>query len=69
MLVTPDGLMEIRLQNVEFTKKIKGEDEIRHKARIITYVDMTKKRLKLVSLLTNDMEMSTEEIIAIYRQR
>ena len=69
MLVTPDGLMEIRLQNVEFTKKIKGEEEIRHKARIITYVDMTKKRPKLVSLLTNDTEMSTGEIIAIYRQR
>ena len=30
---------------------------------------MTKKSPKLVSLLTNDMEMSTEEIIAIYRQR
>ena len=69
MLVTPDGLMEIRLQNVEFTKKIKGEGEIRHKARIITYVDMTKKSPKLVSLLTNDMDMSPEEIIAVYRKR
>lgn len=69
MLITPDGLMEIRLQTVEFTKKIKGGNNIRHKARIITYVDTTKQKPKIISLLTNDMEMPPEEIIAIYKKR
>jgi len=69
MTVTPDGFVEFRVQTVEFAKKIKGDNEIRHKARIITYVDITKRKPKLVSLLTNDMDMSPEEIIAIYRKR
>ena len=33
------------------------------------YVDLNKKNPKLISLLTNDMEMEAEEIIAIYRKR
>ena len=43
----------------------------RHKARIATYVDLTKKKPKVISLLTNDMgmDMDMEEIIAIYRKR
>lgn len=60
MYQTPDGLMEVRIQDVTFTKKTSGGETIIHNARIITHVD-TKKR-KLISLLTND-------IIVIYRQR
>ena len=67
MYQTPDGLMEVRIQNVTFSKKINGGETIIHNARIITHVD-TKKR-KLISLLTNDMDSDTNDIIAIYRQR
>ena len=67
MYQTADGFMEVRIQHVEFVKHVKGADTIRHKARIITYVDVNKR--KLVSLLTNDMESDPAEIIAIYRQR
>lgn len=38
-----------------------------HNARIITYVDINK--CKLISLLTNDMDLDPNEIIAIYRKR
>ena len=69
MTITPDGLMEIRIQDVVFTKKVKNGDDIKHKARIITYVDLKKKKPKLIPLLTNDMDMSPEDIIDIYRKR
>ena len=69
MYMTPEGLMEHRVQHVEFKKRVKDGEDIRHKARIITYVDLNKKKTKLISLLTNDMEMEVEEIIAIYRKR
>lgn len=68
MYMTPDGLMEIRSQEVIFSKRVKGVGNIRHKTRIITYVDMRQKA-KLVELLTNDMEMAPEDIIEIYRKR
>lgn len=67
MYQTPDGLMKVNIQHVEFVKQIKGGDAIHHKSRIITYSDVKKRRL--ISLLTNDMESASEEIIAIYRQR
>lgn len=67
MYQTPDGLMEVRVQNVEFVKQKKGGEIIRHKARIITYCDARKH--KLISLLTNDMDSDPDETIAIYRQR
>ena len=67
MFQTPDGLMEVRIQNVEFVKQIRGGETIHHKSRIITYVDAKKR--KLISLLTNDMDSDPDEIIAIYRQR
>ena len=67
MYQTPDGLMKVRIQNVEFVKQLKDGETIHHKSRIITYVDICKH--KLISLLTNDMESEPEEIIAIYRQR
>ena len=64
---TPDGLMEVRIQHVTFTKLVKGGEVLTHHARIITYADERKHRL--VSLLTHDMDYDPAEIIAIYRQR
>ena len=63
---TPNGLMEVRVQYVTFTKQTK-DGFINHNARIITYAD--EKKHKLISLLTNDMGSDPNEIIAIYRQR
>lgn len=67
MYQTPDGLMEVRIQFVTFTKTVKGGEAIHHHARIITYVD--EKKHKLISLLTNDMDSDSNKIIAIYRKR
>ena len=67
MYQNPDGLMEVRIQDVLFTKKISKEQTIVHNARIITYADTRKH--KLISLLTNDMDSNPDDIIAIYRQR
>lgn len=65
MYQNPQGLMQDREQVVVFRK-----DGINHVARLITYVDTQKnKSPKLVSLLTNDFDMSIETIIDIYRQR
>ena len=47
--------------------QIKGGESIIHNARIVTYVDIKKR--KLISLLTNDLDSDPDEIIAIYRQR
>ena len=66
MYQTPNGLMEVRVQNVTFTKHQKDEDIV-HYSRIVTYVDEKKK--KLIPLLTNDMESDPIEIINIYRKR
>ncbi len=60
-----EGKMQYREQIVVFRK-----GEINHRARIITYVDIKKgKQPKLISLLTNDFDMSIEDIILIYRRR
>lgn len=67
MYLTTDGLMEVRIQNVEFVKQKKGGETIRHKARIITYCDIRKH--KLISLLTNDMDSDPDETIDIYSRR
>lgn len=64
---TPEGVMEVRVQEVRFTKKKQGGETIVHNARIITYVDVRKH--KLISLLTNDMEFDPSEIIEMYRRR
>jgi predicted nucleic acid-binding protein len=63
----PEGVMEVRVQEVKFTKKKQDGETITHYARIITYVDV--KKHKLVSLLTNDKDFDPSEIIEIYRQR
>lgn len=67
MYQTPDGLMEVRMQEVVFTKQLKDGEKIEHHARIVTYVD--EKKHKLISLLTNDMDSDPNEIVAIYRKR
>lgn len=67
MYQTPYGLMEVRIQQVTFTKQIKGGEKLTHQARLITYADERKR--KLVQLLTNDMEYDASEIIEIYRKR
>lgn len=67
MYQTKEGLMEVRIQNVAFSKTLKNGTFLIHHARIITYVDI--KKHKLVSLLTNDMESDPNEIIEIYRKR
>ena len=67
MYQTPNGLMEVRIQQVTFTKQLNNKDFITHQARIITFVDEQKH--KLISLLTNDMESDPLEIIAIYHKR
>lgn len=67
MYQTTEGLIEIRIQNVTFSKVLKDGTILIHHARIITHVDI--KKHKLVSLLTNDMESDSNEIIEIYRKR
>lgn len=67
MYQTPDGFMQVRIQQVEFSKSLKDHNRLVHHARIITYPDM--KKHKLISLLTNDMETDPDEIIEIYRTR
>ena len=50
-----------------FAKQVKEKDPVIHRARII-YADV-KKGVKLISLITNDIEMDPEEIVEIYRRR
>lgn len=67
MYQTSEGLMEVRIQHVTFSRQLKDNETLVHHARIITYADIRKH--KLVSLLTNDMESDLQEIIDIYRKR
>ena len=67
-VMNTDGLMKYKIQNVTFEKHVKDGDDIIHRARIVTYVDIKKSKAKLVSLLTNDMSMEAEEIVEIYRK-
>ncbi len=67
MWQTPEGLTEVSVKHVTFSKRIKGGEALTHHARIITYADERKRRL--VSLLTNDMDFDPSEIIAIYNKR
>lgn len=67
MYQTPDGLTQVRVQEVLFTKTLKEGEKIEHRARIVTYVD--EKKHKLISLLTNDMYSDPDDIVAIYRKR
>ena len=67
MYQNPDGLMEVRIQDVLFTKKISKEQTIIHNAFL--GVSLCYYTGKLISLLTNDKDSDHDEIIAIYRQR
>lgn len=67
MIQTPEGLMQVRIQDVVLTKKIKAGEAIEHRARIVTYPDVNKK--KLISLLTNDFDPESRDLIEIYRRR
>ena len=69
MIMSPKGLMEYRIQHVTFTKKVKDGEGIVHHARIITYADIKKTSVRLVSLLTNDMDMEPVEIVEVYKKR
>ena len=60
-LVTPDGLVEMTVSKVQFTK-----DNVTHTARMIEYWD---KDGKHATLLTNNFDLSEQEIIAIYDNR
>lgn len=65
MEMSLEGKMDYREQIVVFRK-----GEIKHIARIVTYVDIKKGKCpKLISLLTNDFDMSLEAIVAVYRRR
>ncbi len=65
MYMSEGGKMQYREQKVKFHK-----GEISHTARIITYVDFKKgKQPRLIRLLTNDFDMSIEDIILIYKRR
>lgn len=71
--------MQWREKHVVFRKEVKtketdenGEEKdvkrvIEHKALIVTYVD--EKKHRLIRLLTNDLEMPYEDIVAIYKKR
>ena len=69
MYMHPEGLMECRVQHVIFRKRVKDGEGIEHHARIITYADIKKGKARLVPLLTNNMDMEVEDIVAIYRKR
>lgn len=69
MYMHPEGVMEYRVQHVIFHKHVKDGEDIEHHARIITYVDIKNGKARLVSLLTNDMNMEVEDIVGIYRKR
>ncbi len=58
----------VRVETILFHKHTKEKD-IYHKTRKITYQDKTKKgKIRLISLLTNDFQMSAEDIIPIYKR-
>ena len=74
-----NGQMQWREEYVMFRKEAKaketdenGEEKevrrtIEHKARIVTYVD--EKKHRITRLLTNNLEMPYEDIVAIYKKR
>lgn len=64
--VNNDGKVSYKEQIVLFTKKNSHGEIIKHKARIITHTDIANK--KLVSLLTNNLELPFEDIVDIYRK-
>ena len=62
-----EGLMELRLQEVVFSKTKAYGTKLQHQARMITYPE--EKKGKLTTLLTNDLETDPYELIQVYRTR
>lgn len=62
-----NGLVALRIQTVEFEKKLADGTTLVHKARILTYPD--EESGEILTLLTNDFEMEPEEIREIYKRR
>lgn len=81
--MSADGFMAYDVKEVIFSKIIKSQTDggktetttIRHRARIITYPHIKRdkkgkiKSVKLISLLTNDFNMTFEDIVEIYHRR
>ena len=67
MVQAPEGLMELRLQEVIFSKIQSDGTVLQHKARLITYPE--DKRSKLTTLLTNDLETDPYDLIQVYHTR
>ena len=61
MYQTPEGYMEVRIQHVVFAKSLNDGRTMKHNARLITYVDVQKR--KLITLLTNDMEFDPNKVM------
>ena len=70
-----DGKLAYNVKEVVFTKHVPDGEDIRHRAWIITYPHIKRdkkgniKSVKMVSLLTNDIELDVEDIIEIYHKR
>ena len=70
-----EGKLAYNVKEVVFTKHITDGEDIRHRAWIITYPHIKRNKkgkitsVKMVSLLTNDMELDVEDIIEIYHKR
>ena len=62
-----EGLMELRLQEVVFSKTKAYRKKLQHQARMITYPE--EKKGKLTTLLTNDLETDPYELIQVYCTR
>ena len=67
MAQAPEGLMELRLQEVVFSKTQSDGTVLQHKARLIIYPE--DKRSKLTTLRTNDLETDPYDLIQVYRTR
>ena len=67
MVQGAEGLMELRLQEVVFSKTKTDGTKLQHQARMITYPE--EKKGKLTTLLTNDLETDPYELIQVYRTR
>ena len=67
MVQGTEGLMELRLQEVVFSKTKADGTKLQHQARMITYPE--EKKGKLTTLLTNDLETDPYELIQVYRTR
>jgi transposase DDE domain len=67
MVQAPEGLMELRLQEVIFNKTQPDGTVLQHKARLITYPE--DKKRKRTTLLTNDLDTEPYDLIQVYRTR